>query len=158
VNRQILVPLRGSDHIEEILPYVRDIAQPGMTVVFLVNFCSNRFNKLAAQLLMINSGSPVNFDDRAGEHRLSAVERKIQQVGEQLRQRGVATRTKFYTGSLRRLVRQCAENEPVKWVIIRPARSLMLRWWHAAAAALRVTGPPTPAPVLLFDPNSVARR
>ncbi len=158
MNRQLLVPLRGGDRIEDILPYVRDVAQPGMTVVFLVHFGSNRFKELAAQLLTINSGLPATFDDGASAHQQSNVERRIQLAADKLRQRGVEIKVKFYTGSLRRLMRQCMETEPVKWVIMRPARSRLLRWCHTVAAALRVAGPPTPAPVLLFDPNSVARR
>lgn len=158
MNRQLLVPLRGGDHIDDILPYVRDVAQPGMTVVFLVHFGSNRFKELAAQLLMINSGLPATFDDGVGAHQQSNVERRIQLAAEKLRQRGVVIKVKFYTGSLRRLMRQCMETEPVKWVIMRPAQSRLLGWCHAVATVLRVARPPVPAPVLLFDPNSLARR
>ena len=158
MNRQLLVPLRGGDRIEEMLPYVRDVAQPGMTVVFLVHFGSNRFKELAAQLLSINSGLPATYDDGTAAHQQSNVERRIQLAAEKLRQRGVEIKVKFYTGSLRRLLHQCMENEPIKWVIMRPARSRMRRWCHAVASALRVAGPPIAVPVLLFDPNRVARQ
>jgi hypothetical protein len=158
MSRQLLVPLKGGDRVDDVLPYVRDVAQPGMTVVFLVHFGVNRFKEMAAQLLAINSGLPANFDEGPSAAPLSNIERSIQQAGEKLRRRGVAIKVKFYTGSLRRLMRQCMDDEPVKWVIMRPARSRLRRWCHAVATALRVAGPPAPAPVELFDPNSLAQR
>ena len=153
MNRQLLVPLRGGDRIEEVLPYLREIAQPGMTVVFLVHLGANRFKELAAQLISINSGLAVTFDSSVTPEQLTHVERGIQRAAERLRQRGVAIRVKFYSGSLRALMRQCMEDEPVKWVIMHPARSPTLRWCRAIAALLGIVGPPAPAPVLLFDPN-----
>src|SRR5687768_15438457 len=115
MTKELLVPLRSADLLKEILPYVRDLAQPGMTVVFLVHFSVNRFKQLTAQLLMINSGLPANFDADAvapesGAAGLSNVEQKIQRAAEQLLERGVTIKVKFYTGSLRRLVGQCTEN------------------------------------------------
>src|SRR5262245_46989122 len=157
--KQLLVPLRGGDRIEEILPYVQDVAQPGMTVVFLVHFGSNRFHELATRLLMINTGLPLKFHDGAGADRLSNIDQRINDAAEEVRQGGVAIKVKFYTGSWRRLVRQSVEDEPVQWVIMRSARSRLLRSCYALAAALRVACAPAPAPVfLLFNPNSMARR
>ena len=37
MTRQLLVPLKNGDRIEDIFPYVRDVAQPETTVVFLVH-------------------------------------------------------------------------------------------------------------------------
>jgi hypothetical protein len=163
VTQQLLVPLRGSDRIEEMLPFVQGIAQPGTTVVFLVHFGINRFSELAAQLLTINSGLPANFDadpgfPTGGSDRVSHAERAIQRAADKLHCRGVATKVTFYTGSLRRVLRQCMEDEPVKWVIIRPFRSRILRWCCVIGLAVGVYRPSAPAPVLLLDPNRVARR
>lgn len=33
--KQILVPLKEHDRIEEIIPYIEEVARPGMRVVFL---------------------------------------------------------------------------------------------------------------------------
>jgi len=161
MTRQLLVPLRGGDRIEDILSCVRDIAQREMTVVFLVHFGSNRFKELAAQLLMINSGLPAKFDPdtafpASGADGLSNLEQRIQRTAGELRQHGVTIKVKFYTGSMRRLVRECMENEPVKWVIMHPARSRIFRGCHAIAAALWVAGSPVPIPLLLwFGPNAI---
>ena len=163
MTQKLLVPLRGGDRIEEVLPYVQGIAQPGMTVVFLVHFGINRFSDLAAQLLTIDSGLPANFNADAGSpaegaDRLSSVERRIQRAADKLRRRGVAIQFKFYSGSWRRQMRSCLEDDPHRWVIMRPVRNRVQRWLHAVAAALKIAGPLAPAPVVLLDPNCVARR
>ena len=38
MDRLILIPLRGRDRVEDILPYLDDIAQPGAKITFLVHF------------------------------------------------------------------------------------------------------------------------
>jgi hypothetical protein len=155
MTRQLLVPLKGGDRVEDILPYVREVAQPETTVVFLVNFGANRFEELSAQLLVMNTGLSAKLYGGAGSDRQSNIEQSIQEAADKLRERGVAIKVKFYTGSLRRLVRQCMENEPVKCVLMRPARSRILRWYHAFAAAVCGAGPSPRARVfLLFDPTA----
>jgi hypothetical protein len=58
---QILVPLRVSDRIALFLPYVEQIAQPGMKVVFLVHLGLSRFKELTDQLLAIHTGIQPAF-------------------------------------------------------------------------------------------------
>ena len=35
---QILIPLRQNDRIEEIIPYIEEIAKQGMRIVFLIRY------------------------------------------------------------------------------------------------------------------------
>jgi hypothetical protein len=159
MTKQLLVPLRGGDRVVDGLPYLRDVAHAGTTVVFLVPFGANRFLELADQLLTLSSGLPAAFDEGTGPDQQAKGGQGIYQAGEKLRQRGVAIKVKFYSGSLRRLVRECTETEPVKWVIMRPARSRIMRRCYAIAAALRVVRSSAPAPIfLMFDPNGIAWR
>jgi hypothetical protein len=37
---QILVPLKRSDRVEQFLPYIDQVAQPGIQIVFLVPYGS----------------------------------------------------------------------------------------------------------------------
>ena len=53
---KILVPLRKSDWIGLFLPYVEQISQPGMKVVFLVQLGQSGFQELTSQLLAIHTG------------------------------------------------------------------------------------------------------
>jgi hypothetical protein len=50
--RKIFVVLRGRDPIENLFPYLDDISQPGMTIIFLVHLGARRFNDLNARLLV----------------------------------------------------------------------------------------------------------
>jgi len=38
MNKKILVPLGRHDRSEEIIPYIENVARPGMKVVFLVRY------------------------------------------------------------------------------------------------------------------------
>ena len=58
---QILVPIKGRDHIEEFLPYLEDMARPDTKIVFLVHLNVDRFSELTRQLLTIQSAKPGDF-------------------------------------------------------------------------------------------------
>jgi hypothetical protein len=58
---KIIVPLRGSDRIEQFLPYIEQVAQQGMKVVFLVHFGVSHFKELTDQLLAIHMGIQPAF-------------------------------------------------------------------------------------------------
>jgi hypothetical protein len=163
MNRQVLVPLKKGDRIEEILPYVEDVAQSGTKVIFLVHLGTNRFKELAGQLLAIQSGLPVNFNTEnvASENRapgLSIREKTIRRVTQELHYRGVTIEVKFYSGSLARLVRECMGTEPIQFVMLRSAQSRVLGWLHAIAHVLKIAKPSLKIPVLLLHPNDVVRR
>jgi hypothetical protein len=157
MSQQVLVPIKGHDNIEEILPYLEDIARPDMKIVFLVHFGANRFAELAGQLLEIQSGMPANFSSDTGVPQANLT-RRIERASRELSDRGVQIEVKFYSGRLRPLLRQYSEVEGSNLVIMRPGRNRTWRWVQNLFAALRLTKPSPAMPVVLCHPDNIARR
>jgi 23S rRNA C2498 (ribose-2'-O)-methylase RlmM len=53
---QILVPLKKHDRIEEIVPYIEKVTEPGASVVFLVHHPVNGFKWLQAYCRIAQCG------------------------------------------------------------------------------------------------------
>jgi hypothetical protein len=53
---KILVPLKTRDQIEEIIPYIEKVAEPGASVVFLVHHPVNGFKWLQAYCGIMQCG------------------------------------------------------------------------------------------------------
>ena len=56
MTKQILVPLRGTDRIEQVLPDLEHIARPGTKIVFFVHYGLTGFRELMEQLLVVQLG------------------------------------------------------------------------------------------------------
>lgn len=156
MSQQVLVPIKGHDNIEEILPYLEDIARPDMKIVFLVHFGTNRFAELAGQLLEIQSGLPAKFSGDAGVPQTNFSHR-IERVSRELSNRGVQIEVKFYSGRLWPILRQYSEVEGSKLVIMRPGRNRVGRGFQRLFSALLAKTSPT-MPVVLCHPSNIARR
>jgi hypothetical protein len=163
MSRQVLVPLKGRDRIEEFLPYIEDIALPGTEIVFLIHFGASRYKELAGQLLAFQTGASANSSlDRTAQQNLddgkSTVERQIRVASEELRIRGVTIEVKFYTGSLRKLVHEYMHRDPGQLVMMSRGRNRVSSWLRQIGRSLRVTRPSPAMPVLLLHPGNGARR
>ena len=156
MNHQVLVPITSHDDIEEVLPYLEDIARPDMKIVFLVHFGATGFRKLAGQLLEIQSGMPAKFSGDSGVPQ-SRLAYRIERASGMLHDLGVQVEVKFYSGRLQPILRQCIEGSVNQPVIMRPGVNSARRWVQHLFAALRLTNPSAAAPVVLSHPN-VARK
>lgn len=163
MSRQVLVPIKGHDHLEEFLPYLEDMARPDMKIVFLVHFGTDRFTELVGQLLTIQSGMPANFSsDTVSPHDRgepqSNLTRRIKRAGRELSDCGAQIEVKFYSGRLQRILRQCIEVDANRLVIMRPGTNRARCWFRSLFSALRLARPSPAMPVLLCHPSNIARR
>ena len=106
---QIIVPLSGSDQIEDILPYLERVAQPGVKIVFLVHVSLRRFEKFTAQLLAIHTGLLFNSsngldDEEFVRHRIRSVEEQIFSRCSSLREKGIEMIVSVFAGSFRKVI------------------------------------------------------
>ena len=69
--RQILIPLRGTDRIEKVLPYVERSAHAGVKVVFVVHYGLTGFRDLIDQLLAHQQEDGGDLLSRAGNRQIS---------------------------------------------------------------------------------------
>jgi hypothetical protein len=152
----ILVPMRRSDQIDDFLPYLEQVAQPGMKVVFLLRSDVDGFKNLADQLLAIHTGIRPDFlpaasskEDVTEERRFSA-ERQLLPVCDALKKRGVDIRVNVYAGSLRRVVREYMQEKPVRLVMMRPRVSWIARHVCRVSRIVRRFNSVTFPPVILL--------
>ena len=161
---QILVPLRGSDRIEQFLPYIEQVAQPGMKVVFLVHLRPQPFQGIDRSI----AGDPYGHSARLSTGQSSEegivedVRRSAQQrvisACEVLRTRGVTVDVNIYAGRLRRVVKEYLEKEDVHLVIMRPNMDRLTACLRKIGSLLRFFKPTTVPPVRLLHPSSIAGR
>jgi hypothetical protein len=161
---QILVPLRRSDRIELFLPYIEQIAQPGLKVVFLVQLGSSGFKELAGQLLAIHTGIRSAYlpericEGDGAEKRRHLAERQVNAACQSLRERGIKLEVHGYEGSLQRIVRQYLDRENVQLVMMRPSSNWLAASLRKIASVLRFFTPPSAPPVLLLHPSNPGER
>ncbi len=154
--RQILVPLKRSDRLESFLPYIEEIAQPGMKVVLLLQSNVSALKEFSEQLLAIHAG--IRPDLLAGRNREQDIleeqrlaERKLLPLCERLKKQGVHVSVNVYAGSLRRVVRRAMQTNNVH-LLMRPSRvnraRHYLRWSIPFAYS---SDPASSLPVILLQ-------
>lgn len=157
MSHQVLVPITRHEDIEEVLPYLEDIARPDMKIVFLVHFGATGFTELAGQLLEIQSGMPVKFSGASGVPQ-SRLAHRIECASGTLHDLGVQVEVKFYSGRLQPILSECVNGDANQTVIMRPGMNRARRWIQNLSAALRLSKPSGAVPVILCHPNNVAGR
>ncbi|HET8917859.1 MAG TPA: hypothetical protein VFN58_07435 [Candidatus Binatia bacterium] len=164
VPAQILVLLRRSDPIELFLPYVEQISQPGMRVVFLVQLGRSGFRELSGQLSDIHAGMrsaylpETSCDEDAVENRIRSAEQQVNAACQSLRQRGVQLEIHSYGGPLQRVVQQYLENQNVQLVMMRPSANWVADLLRKIGSVFRFLKSPAAPPVLLLHPTNIPER
>ena len=161
---QIIVPLRGSDRVELFLPYVEQIVQPGMKVVFLVPLGLSRMRELTGQLLAIHTGMqpaclPQGIcEEDVVEYRRLSAEQRVNSACPELRARGVKLEVHVYKGPLQKIVQEYVKNESVHLIMMRPSRSRFMEVVRGLGSIFHFLKPPVLPPVLLLHPGKLAER
>jgi hypothetical protein len=156
---QILVPLKSGDRIEEIIPYLEEIAKPGMRVVFFIPY---PVEKCWLQDHWITTESPTramkegrNIVEKYSWHLQEALaDQKILIARKALRDKGLEIVVNIYTGSVRSVVESYTANRDVCWMMVRAAHSYpllkFLRRMMPLSGFIKRSHTP---PVLLFRPQ-----
>lgn len=162
---QIVIPMSGSDRIEEVLPYLESVAQPKMKAVFLIHVGLSHFDEITAQLLasdtgLVSGSFSARNDNEFAKEPLRFAKEKILPRCTALRAGGMEITVSVFTGSWREAVRAYARNEEVHLVMMRGQMgnwlSRVLRRFVSHLRRFKAT--PPPPPVLLFHPNSIPGR
>ena len=157
---QILVPLKSSDRVEQFLPYIEQVAQPGMQIVFLVPYGSAGFGPLLDKLLIIQTGvDPESLPGRSKPEDLLEERKQVAMAAllpacAALRDRGIDIAVYVYLGRLRDVVRRHMEQGTVHLVIMRlGSDGLLTSFLHKIGSFARLLNPSAFPPVLLFRPR-----
>lgn len=158
---QILFALKRNDRLEQIIPYIEKIAQPGMRVVFLIHYPANgSFEWLRDHWVTSEfseeaklAGEKIRETYSLEEQRRLA-EQKVFLAQEALRKRGVEIAVDVYTGRLRRAVESYTRNGDVYWIMMRVGTGLgMMKFLHRTIPFFRLFQHPSFSPMLLLRPG-----
>jgi len=154
---KILVPLNRHDQIEEIIPYIEKVAEPGASIVFLVHHPVNGFKWLQAYCGIAQCGLEKTFAVRrmiesySLKTRMQLAQRRVFQTCAALYDMDLNITVDVYTGSLRKTLKSYENNEDTQLLIMRPgiAQRIMsfLHWVDAIGTMVRG---PTSSVLLLY--------
>jgi len=155
--RKILVPFRSHDRIEEIVPYVEKVAQPGMKVIFLIRYPADEFEWLRDHWVTTESPRKMMLAARRVEQKYSWDEQmrlakeRVVPARQALERRGVEVAVDLFAGGLGKAVGSYRDNGDVHLILI-PARSGL--WMRRALKVTRwLLRRPSLSPVLLIQLN-----
>jgi hypothetical protein len=152
---KILVALRKNDLAEEVLPYVQQLARPGMKVVFIIPDQADGFEYLLRHKGTMETGLHSAFAARENakryiaESRRNSATQKIFPASKELRKQGVELAADFYSGSLASALKSYYSSGNAHLTMI-PARSRALL--EVLCLLFRILKRPTPASILLLRP------
>lgn len=157
---KILVPLKKYDRIEEILPYIEQLANPGGTVVFLVHHPVSGFKWLQAYCGIAQCGLVKTLAIRrmmesySVKTRMQLAQRRVFQTCEVLYGMSLNITVDVYTGSLRRALKSYANNGDAQLLIIRPGiAQRIMSVLHRPVSVSSVFSRNFSSPTLLLHPG-----
>jgi len=158
---KILVPLKRYDRVEEVIPYIEKITQPGTSVVFLIHHPVSSFKWLQAYCGIMQCGLDNALmlrkmvESYAVKARRQLAQQKVFQTCEALHRLGVKTAVEVYSGSLKKTLNGYVRNGDVDLVIMRPRVELRItRSIKKIFARWSGFKRPSVPPVLLLHPGA----
>ena len=124
--KKILVPLKKGDRVEGLVPYIKEVSQPGMSVVFLIHHPVDDLRWLQAYC-----GAMEGLTDNAlalwrmaesysVETRRRLAQQRVFHACEALQKLGVKIAVDVYRGGLRKALRSHIHNGDVELIVSKP--------------------------------------
>jgi len=129
---KILVPLGKNDRIGDIIPHLKEITQPGMSVVFLIQRPANGFKWLQAYCAIMQSGleKPLAVrrmvESHSAQMNRHLAQQRVFHACEALHELGIKIAVETYTGSLRKALKSYALDGDVEFIVMRPGIGLRM--------------------------------
>lgn len=158
MTRQILVPVSGSDRIEQFIPYLDEVAQPDMKVVFFVRYPVNGFVEwLADHWITVNSSVGAmlrgkQLEDKYGwEAQKRLAEAKMLPVLQVLQRRGIETVVELYSGDLKKIIEGYIRQAGIHLIIrSEDSGNPLKRFVHRTMSRLGIKSAGSPAIMMLL--------
>jgi hypothetical protein len=162
VAGQILISLRGSDRIEQFLPYIEKVAQPGTKIIFLVHYGLTAFKELTDQVFSVCAGITTragNGDEEQLKRRTRSAEVAILPACVALREKGMEITVSVFAGPLHKVVRGYSQKEDIDLIMMHPgAGNWVVRSLRKIGSLSHFFRPQALPPVLVFHPSSIIGR
>ena len=147
MNNRILVPLTKHDRLEEIIPYIAQVAQPGASVVFLIRHPVSGLKWLQAYYGIAHCGLEKSLAVRrmiesySLKMRRQFFERRVFQTCGALHVLALNVSVDVYTDSLRSVLRSYANRGDAPLVIMQPGLGQRMMTFLQGALSIRRTVP-----------------
>jgi len=157
MTRHVLVVLRRGDDLDDVLPYVEEIARPGLTITFLIDHSLSGLTEVLNQAFKTN---PVQQLSRTGPDVESptGTTNGDQQSGtatrQELRKQGVEIKVRVYTGNLKRILRELMEKECVQTIVTCLRKKPFWRQLLSLGMSGGITVTKPAIPLLLYRRNN----
>jgi hypothetical protein len=157
MNKTILVALGQYDWSEEMIPYIENVARPGMKVVFLVRYRLDgiRFHKEEYGMRAALEAKKL-ANNYSWEGNLEKAKQQVAPACEALRAKGIETAVDVYAGSLKKAVRSYTLNGDVHLIMTRPGiGDWVARLFDSTNSVFKWFKRPSLSPVLLINPRTL---
>jgi hypothetical protein len=162
---KILVAMQGRDRPEEIIPYLENLARPGMRVIFLLRYPVKLWSYLRDHWVDTESARKAQLAGQelaerySREAQIAIAEDKIAPARAALREKPITVEVELYTGNLQSKVLEHTVMGDVDWIILpAPRTSWLLRLLGPASARSGGFEWARSLPVMLFSPKFLAER
>ena len=160
MGEKILVPLKRHDRVEEVIPYIEKVTQPGMSVVFLIHRPVNGLKWLQAYCGIMQSGLEKTLAIRrmiesySAKMRGQLAQRKVFHTCGALHRVGGKVAVEIYTGSLRKTLKSYVLHGDVDLIVMRPGIGYQIMNFLAGIVSIRNTLRKTAfSPVFVLNPK-----
>ena len=158
---KILVPLKRHDRVEDVIPYLERVTQPGMTVVFLVHHPVNGLKWLQAYCGIAQCGLDNALmlrkmvESYSVKTRGQLARQKVFQACQALHRLGVKTAVEVYSGSLTKNLRSYVGNGDGQLVLMRSGMGQRIRsFLRSTVSFCGLFQRPASSSVLLLYPRT----
>ena len=162
---KILVAMQQQGWSEEIIPYLENLARPGMRMIFLVRYPVKLWSYLRDH--WVDTESPRKAllagqelaERYSREAQIALAQEKIAPARDALREKPISVELELYTGNLRRKVLEHAAAGDLDWVIMpAPGSYWPARLLGRGIASLSGFKWARSLPILLLSPKFFAER
>jgi hypothetical protein len=160
MEREILVLFRRRDRIEEILPHIEKIAQPGMRVVFLVPYPVKLWPWVRDHWVTTDSSREAMvagreiMDKYSWEAQKELADQKIFLARAVLHKKQVDVVVNLCVSSMRRVIKDHSVDRKARWVLFRAEnRYQLINLIRRTLSLFGASKRPVSPPVLVLHPG-----
>lgn len=157
MNKKILVPMKRNDRVEDLFPYVENVARPGMKVVFVMPYpvdglrwSTEEFgHKAIVEGKRLASYYTWDANLKKAKDRVSA-------ASNGLPAKGIEVGVDLYAGTRRSVVRDHAAKGDVHLIVTRAGiGDWIARLFDGTSSIFKWFKRPSLSPVLLINPRTL---
>jgi hypothetical protein len=158
MSKEILVAMKPQDRIQDMIPCLEGVAQPGMKVVFLLRYPVGGFirpQEPFGREAVLEEAKKLT-KHYSWEENVKRAEMKVSPAFEVLRRKGAEVTVHLYAGSLKRAIRCHVPEGGVNLIMIRGGiRQWIATFFNGTNSIFRLFKRPSFSPVLLIRPRTL---